>query len=234
MIPLTKKAQHTPTWSRIPLNERERHRGFTLLELMISIAIVAIMVVIIFSAFRISIRAWEKGTENVEENQKIRFVYDILKRQLASVVTNNITNNNKRPYFLRGDSVSLSFVTRMPAVEIGSGQLTIVKYKFGSESDRNEKNKNGADDQNLLYFEKDAVLKIPDVDTGEPSEDPPYILLSGMRSIFFEYLKLDERDELKWQDVWNPDEENAFPLAVRVTLMPLDESDTVTLVARIY
>ena len=215
---------------RTPLKTRIGECGFTLLELMISISIVAVMAVIIFSAFRISIRAWEKGTNHVEENQKIRFVYDMVRRQLSSIVTENITNNGKKPYYLRGDALSLSFVTRIPLTEAGSDRFTMIKYKFEPEKPKDDQ---GDEGKNLLYFEKDAVLKIPDVDTGEPSEAPPYVLLSGVKSIFFEYLKLDDRDQLRWRDLWDPTIENAFPLAVRVTIIPVDDMERVTLVSRI-
>jgi len=44
--------------------------GFTLLELLISMTILAMIVVIIFGAFRVGIRAWEKGEKDLGVRQR--------------------------------------------------------------------------------------------------------------------------------------------------------------------
>ena len=63
---------------------RNANKGFTLLELLISLTILGVIVVIIFGAFRIGIRAWEKGEKDVESRQRQRIVLDLSKQQLAS------------------------------------------------------------------------------------------------------------------------------------------------------
>ena len=65
-------------------------RGFTLLELLISLTIVALIVVIIFGALRIGIRAWEKGEKDVDVRQRQRIVLDLIKRQLASTCVSDV------------------------------------------------------------------------------------------------------------------------------------------------
>jgi len=46
------------------------NRGFTLLELLISLTILSLVTVLIFGAFRMGIRAWEKGERNIDGRQR--------------------------------------------------------------------------------------------------------------------------------------------------------------------
>ena len=53
---------------------RRGERGFTLLELVMALAIVGALVVIAFSGVRIALAAWRQGEERAEAHQHIRSV----------------------------------------------------------------------------------------------------------------------------------------------------------------
>ena len=66
-----------------------RHRiaaetGFTLLEMVVSVTLVAMMAVSLWGAFRISLASWARGTQSIDENQRSRTVLDVVRKQMAS------------------------------------------------------------------------------------------------------------------------------------------------------
>ena len=54
------------------MKRSEASAGFTLLELIISLTIIAVIAVMVQNGFRLSVSAWEKGESAVEEQQRYR------------------------------------------------------------------------------------------------------------------------------------------------------------------
>lgn len=61
------------------------NRGLTLLELLITLTIMAFLGVIALEAFRLGSRSWEKGEGRAEREQRIRVIYGTLAQELASL-----------------------------------------------------------------------------------------------------------------------------------------------------
>lgn len=59
-------------------------RGFTLLEVMVSIIIFALVATILFSGFHLTTRAWKRGQENIQKGERIRGVMELIRRQIVS------------------------------------------------------------------------------------------------------------------------------------------------------
>ena len=78
---------------------RDSSKGFTLLELLISLTIIGLILVIIFGALRIGVRAWEKGERDVESHQRRRVVLGLVKRQFASTYPYRVTTFARLGYF---------------------------------------------------------------------------------------------------------------------------------------
>ena len=193
-----------------------RSRGFTLLELLISLTIVAMIVVIMFGALRIGIRAWEKGEKEVDMRQKQRIVLDLLKRQLASISMADVRNPDQQPILFKGDSKSVEFVSYIPLTPGSRRGLVYVKYAVSHET--------GDDRESLAFYERSVASPDNKTVLGEPDEADFSELLSGMKSIVFEYLKtLPEEEESPWQESWDTAVEKGIPRAIRITLR---ENDT--------
>ena len=58
--------------------------GFTLLEMIVAVTLVAMMAVGLWAVLRISIRSWSRGTEFIDANQRQRSIMDMVRKQLAS------------------------------------------------------------------------------------------------------------------------------------------------------
>lgn len=82
---------------------RNRPTGFTLIEVMTSMAILLIMLGFLFSAFNQTTKAWLQGENRVETFQQARAALDMLGRELAQAMA-----NTNMPFY--GNSDSIAFI----------------------------------------------------------------------------------------------------------------------------
>lgn len=191
-------------------------RGFTLLELLISMTILAVVATLIFGALRLGIRAWEKGEESIEYNQRTRIVLDIMKRQIASACV------EKNTLFM-GDGENLSFYSLVSIVpENGFGKV-FVKYSV----------KSGQKNKRLAVFETSAVL--PGKKAVEPDDADFHSLVPEARQILFEYSGKTGSNEQtpSWRETWDSQIEKGFPAAVRIVIETSDGKGPVSVAASI-
>jgi prepilin-type N-terminal cleavage/methylation domain-containing protein len=80
---------------------RKRKAGFTLMELMVSVAILIMMVGLLFSAFNQTSKAWTQGENRVETFQGARAALDMMGREIAQAMA-----NTNLPFFGNWDSVA--------------------------------------------------------------------------------------------------------------------------------
>src|SRR3989442_13749489 len=66
-----------------PLMRRRGERGFTLLELIIALAIVGALLAVAFGGLRVALAAWPQGEDRAEAHQHLRSISLIPSRALA-------------------------------------------------------------------------------------------------------------------------------------------------------
>jgi len=199
---------------------RGNNRGFTLLELLISITILSLITLLVFGAFRIGIRAWERGEKNIDAHQRERIVLDLINRQLSSIPVDTV--KEEKALVLKGDNKSLGFVSNVHLVPSNKFGMVYVKYRV-------EEAENGGDI--LSLSERNVVLmgKDPDMD----SDDLFTELLRGP-AVVFDYLKkYTDEEPQQWQETWDPEVEAKSPVAVRLTLTRGDDGPSISVIARI-
>jgi prepilin-type N-terminal cleavage/methylation domain-containing protein len=87
--------------------------GFTLLELLIAMALVALVTLIAATAFRVTVQAWERVSEEGESRQIQSALPVLLEKQLEARVSTRMFGKetvNPDSYFCGGEN-SLSFLT---------------------------------------------------------------------------------------------------------------------------
>jgi general secretion pathway protein J len=199
--------------------------GFTLLELLMSLTILSIIVVIIFGALRIGVRAWEKGEKEVDVHQRHRIVLDLMKQQLSSIRLKKIKNEGQASFFLKGDSKSLEFVSGVSLIPGNTFETVYVKYQVKNEERNTER---------LFFFEKNLVLIETDHDLAELDDQAFHELIPEVQSVAFEYLKgLGEGGNHEWQPRWEPDTDEGVPLAVKIVLKENVEAAPITVIVRL-
>ena len=205
---------------------RNANKGFTLLELLISLTILGVIVVIIFGAFRIGVRAWEKGEKDVESRQRQRIVLDLIKRQLASICLREVKDANQQALLLKGDNKSIEFVSYIPMVPGNQFGTVYVKYMVKPED--------GGEREKLVFWEKNIVLLNKETDMNDLHEDDFFELFPRVQSIVFEYLKgRTDEETWQWQQTWDQTIDEGFPRAIRVILMEDIERAPIYVIARI-
>ena len=205
---------------------RDANKGFTLLELLISLTILGVIVVIIFGAFRIGIRAWEKGEKDVESRQRQRIVLDLIKHQLASICLREVKDASQQPLLLKGDNKSIEFVSHIPMAPGNKFGMVYVKYLVKPED--------GGERERLTFWEKNIVLLNKETDMSNLHEDDFFELFPGVQSIAFEYLKGGTDEETsQWVQTWDQAIDEAFPRAIRVIIMEDVEKAPIYVIARI-
>ncbi len=205
---------------------RDANKGFTLLELLISLSILGVIVVVIFGAFRIGVRAWEKGEKDVESRQRQRIVLDLIKHQLASTCLREVKDASQQSLLLKGDNKSIEFVSHLPMAPGNQFGMVYVKYVVKPED--------GGKRERLTFWEKNIVLLNKETDMSELHEDDFFELFPGVQSIAFEYLKGGTDEETsQWQETWDQAIDEGFPRAIRVIFMEDVEKAPIYVIARI-
>jgi general secretion pathway protein J len=189
--------------------------GFTLLEILVSVTLVAMMAVALWAVFRVSIRAWARGTESIDVNQRHRSILDMVRKQLASAYPLFIQPSPPAvgaPYLVfSGSENSLRFISLNSLQFQESPGLTLVSYEITQDS-------NGE----YSLVEKEARY------TGQLSDPEELIVFSRAIPIFeklasctFEYFDPDNTQS-SWIREWEGQNSMRLPLAVSITMFSRD------------
>lgn len=196
--------------------------GFTLLELLVSLTIIAVTVVLIMGAFRIGVRAWEKGEQDVETHQRMRAVLDIVSRQISAIRLKKMTNAVDETFYLNGTQKSLEFLTVGSLPNREASGIVHLRYAIEKTPDAGES----------LAFS--AGPPGSTATSGEPDPPEDYTLIPGAHLIAFEYLaSVTPEAGLNWQQTWEPGDSEGVPIAVRLTVQANDRTEPVRVIARI-
>lgn len=192
-------------------------RGFTLVEVVITLTLLGLICLIIFGAFRLGLSAWERGDEAKEGFQKARMVSEMIAQQVKSAVPYKIKTQKAEGDYLafKGDGRSLKFVSAMPIRGKQPEGLVYVRYEFKED---------GTEGGRLILYEQRVLNK--DFFEEEPNEDLAVPLLGGVSSVRFEYFR--EEDPLnnrleEWLEEWQAKDEKRLPKAVKMTIMLKNE-----------
>ena len=205
-------------------------RGFTLLEVVLAMASLALVASICYGAFFLGIRSVEKGEVAVVTAQRLRVASDILIRQVKSAVPFPARNGDGDvfPYFI-GTERGLSFVTA--AGQLNGGGMARVVYHV-------EQGQNG------LALILDEESKFSPDSLGTDGIDAPgersAILMEGFEDLQFKYLSADDLEDetsrgwtSKWGNAKDAEFEDIIPRAIRITIKGLKGVDTDTWVQEI-
>jgi len=147
-------------------------RGFTLLELMISIVLVAMIVIILVASMRAGYRSLEGGEKKAESMERFRVSMRLVDSQLQSCLPLTVKEEDlKRSVFI-GARDSMTFASNR---SLFSGRKGYVIASYRIESD--EKGKQ------VLYLKENTIGMENEKETK---------LLDGFDTIRFEYLQAEK------------------------------------------
>lgn len=179
---------------------RPPERGFTLLELIIALSIVAALLAIAFGGMRVAIAAWQQGEDRAEAHQHARGVAVALARAIGGAYPYHAPRGQAPdPELLfNGEEQRLELVTLSPPASFPVPiAFTAMVVELGQGAERGLTVRQRALPNREPFAEAAVVLRDPTV-----------------TSLTFAYL--DESGE--WRETWNSEEERTLPRAIRITL----------------
>jgi general secretion pathway protein J len=186
---------------------RFRGSGFTLVEVVISLALLALLILGAHTAIRTSTQAVASGERLIERTNKLRVTQELLRRQLSQALAMPIEQRRgtNESIFLSGGRDELTWVSAMPGY-LGRGGPYVQRISL----------ERGPGGPSLVF--RHAMLNGWDPDDGfDERGAPPVTLLEGIRDLRIEYRALDDAGRLgSWQDRW--DKPFQLPLLVRIRI----------------
>jgi general secretion pathway protein J len=179
--------------------------GFTLIEVLIGMSLLSIMMLLIFSSLRISIRNWDAGEERILEVSETASVQNFFQRYLTAVkpLQDDFSEDETKLSF-QGDTNSLSFVASLPASAGRQGlqvfSLKLKKYEGGDE----------------LVVNIVPFYPLADGEEWQNEEVTLAEKINVFKLSYFGVLEEDESEDSLWHEEWL--EQNKLPSLVRVEI----------------
>lgn len=186
--------------------------GFTLLELLIAIALMDVIALTLYSSMYIGFRAKENSNALLKPHQTVTPVFEIMREDFSNVLAPDgilagLFEGADVPWENRQDSDTLSFFNA--GYFPGEGELAsnIIKVQYALADDLIRKQ---------VVLKRYTTKNLLSPRTLEPSEE---IICRGLSGFDVKYY-----DGSVWLEEWDSAEnDNQLPLGVQVTLSLLDE-----------
>ena len=178
---------------------RTRTAGFTLLEVLLALGIVAATLAIVFGGLRVGLAAWQQGEERTAKLDHTRSLAVLLERALDGAFPYRIAREGEREarILFEGLPDRLTFATLSPPFPTGApAAFTAVSLS--------------ADAAGLAL--RQQILPNPI----EPDRLRPLLVDARTSGLRFRYLG---REPEAWRDAWDVRTEEGLPRAVEITLV---------------
>ena len=177
-----------------------KERGFTLLELLLALAIAGALLVMLLGSLRAGLAAWRQGDERATAHQHLRSLSELLAGSVAAAFPyhqSDAQGGEAKVQFL-GEEERLSFVTFAPPFPLAA-PVPFVAVTFALR---------GGEKPGLAVTERG----LPNFDPFEQAE--PILVDASVTAVKFRYL----RSEGGWEERWDGAAEGRVPQAVQITL----------------
>jgi general secretion pathway protein J len=181
------------------MTTRARSKGFTLLELLLALGIVALLLIIVSGGLRVGLTAWQRGEERTAKLDRARSLVLLLEHALAGAFPYRVTSETSlEPRILfDGRPDRLTFATVSPPLPMGpTTAFSAVRLS--------------ADDGGLALRQQVLPNRVV-LDRLEPR-----LVDVHTTAVRFRYLGLETES---WQDAWDITKEETLPRAVEITLV---------------
>jgi general secretion pathway protein J len=185
-----------------------RDRGFTLIELVIALMLLALMSSVLFGALQLAGRSWDGGEAKVAQVTEMRQTQQFLREQIAGAYPQRLPKAADFPLLFSGEREELRFSAPLPARVAEGG---VLYFRLALVKD--------AEHSRLVLERAIPDLSVPD----EPSFDGAdrSILAEGIGSIKLGYFGRDSgtvEGAPTWRDRW--EDRQILPQLIRVEVVP--------------
>jgi general secretion pathway protein J len=186
-----------------PVHRLNRVRGFTLLELIVAMALTALLLGMLSAGVYAVVNDWQGETGKLDVTLDRTLAVLQLERALVGAFPHSFIDDDlARHIYFEGNDDALDFVSAVsPQRRIGLTAWRVYN-----------------DDEGVMLKLTPAFADHPEA-RFENLE--PTLLLPGYRASY-RYLLQRAIDEKEWRDDWDGAEQQSLPLAVHIELTPLD------------
>ncbi|MDO8287237.1 MAG: prepilin-type N-terminal cleavage/methylation domain-containing protein [Rhodoferax sp.] len=190
-------------------------KGFTLLELLISITLLGMILVLLFGGLRLGVRSWDAVQQQVDNLNTVRSVESFLRREMTLAQPYRWKTGTGQRLAFQGERSKVNFVAQLPA-RIGGGGLYAIALEI-------EHNGNG---KRLVW--RHLPLNPLVQDFTAVSQAPEIILagaeLSAVDDIWLSYFgRATDNAAPVWMDRWESD--TRLPMLIRIQVRFANGSD---------
>jgi general secretion pathway protein J len=181
-----------------------RQRGFTLLEILVAMTLLALLVAMAYGTLRTAVRSMRSGEALIDRTDRLRTSQEFLRRQLSHAMPlpfERMEDSGENHVFM-ADRDTLRFVAPMPG-HLSRGGPHVQWLKL---------------DGDVLEFDHAQLNGYDPDDPKKGNKRQPVVLLDGIRDAKFEFRELDpETGELSdWIGDW--EDPQRLPLLVRLVV----------------
>jgi prepilin-type N-terminal cleavage/methylation domain-containing protein len=176
----------------------QKEKGFTLLELLISMTLFLLVIVILGSALRLGFRSIGAGERRIDTLERYRSSYRIVMTQLQSSAPLTYDDEDgAKKFYLKGDATHLQFATNQ-SIWGGEAGCVIVSYRLET----------GNEGKSILYASERSINR---------EEAQEIKLFDDLKSLSFSYFGRDATEEEgKWSEEWS--DNTKYPEQIKVNL----------------
>lgn len=169
-------------------SDRKGDAGFTLIELLVSLALMALLSVLLLDGVRSGLSSWQRSARLAGDIDEMLTVQSFLRRLVEDAYPLYVLDENRRGYVeFEGSAQSISFLSSTPAALGGAGRT---KYRLSIEQQNGQRN---------LVLSHQMELSGPN----PSSETPHRTLLSNVETVTFSYFsKGATNSDGQWGDSW--------------------------------
>jgi general secretion pathway protein J len=195
--------------------QRRAQNGFTLLELLISIALLGLILVLLFGGLRLGVRSWDSVQQQVDNLNAVRSAESFLRHEMEQTFPYRWKKSlTKRMAFL-GERDKVQFVSRLPD-RVGVGGLYAVSLEL----------EHRGDGRRLVW--KHVAIHSEMEDFTELDQSKEVVLAGSDRSsvedIWLTYFGRDaEGATPRWVDRW--DGNAGLPMLIRIQVKLADGAE---------
>lgn len=173
---------------------RRASTGFTLLETVVALTLLAVMLAMLFAGLRLGIRAWDAGTGRGDRADQVLLAWSFLRKELTATFPWRFKDPLAVKLAFKGERDRLHFVSMRPA-EIGGGGLAFVSFEF--EASR------GAERSGRLVMRR-VFAAAEQRDFVSVDDAEKFTLLDGVTAARFEYFGAEnDTTPPSWTDKWD-------------------------------
>jgi len=189
----------------------KRQRGFTLIELVLAMVLLAALMALLYSGLNFAARSWDAGDANGRGMVDRRVGENFLRRELSELFPMRWKDPTTLKFAFEGEKDHMRFVSSRPA-GISQGGLSLVSIEVRDDGA-------GPKARNLVMrraMPDDEQKSFAPLEAAQPT-----VLIAGVDSATFEYFGAEnDFTAPQWTDSWKWP--NRMPEMVRLRIRRID------------